>query len=104
MGCEKHGISGLILDPLSVTEEPHSGSALKRFKVREPMPADVAKLVDARDLKSLGENCTGSIPVVRTNCTLGFVCVTQFIIRKCFGFAFTFRENVCVLRNIFQKN
>jgi hypothetical protein len=28
--------------------------------------ADVAKLVDARDLKSLGEICTGSTPVVRT--------------------------------------
>ena len=29
--------------------------------------ADVAKLVDARDLKSLGLGCTGSTPVVRTN-------------------------------------
>lgn len=29
--------------------------------------ADVAKLVDARDLKSLGAICTGSTPVVRTN-------------------------------------
>jgi hypothetical protein len=28
--------------------------------------ADVAKLVDARDLKSLGLGCTGSTPVVRT--------------------------------------
>ena len=65
---EKHPIDDLILDPLSVTEEPHSGLALKRFKGREPVHADVAKLVDARDLKSLGENCTGSIPVVRTTC------------------------------------
>ena len=28
--------------------------------------ADVAKLVDARDLKSLGAICAGSIPAVRT--------------------------------------
>jgi hypothetical protein len=39
-------------------------------KVLKSHDADVAKLVDARDLKSLGLGCTGSTPVVRTKLNL----------------------------------
>jgi hypothetical protein len=39
----------------------------RRVDLEAATRADVAKSVDARDLKSLGESCAGSSPAVRTN-------------------------------------
>lgn len=50
-------------DPKEYLKHP---LAIPRQVVENALRADVAKLVDARDLKSLGAICTGSTPVVRT--------------------------------------
>jgi hypothetical protein len=48
-------------------KNPLSGpSKTEERKVLKTLSAGVAKLVDARDLKSLGFGCAGSIPAART--------------------------------------